>query len=199
MGWSDLRKGFGGFLASSGIPGVSGIGESMLSDEQNQWASDQAQRQMNFQKYMSNTAHQREVADLQKAGLNPILSAGGGPGASTPSGAALPGGAPTINQPDLMGYLISLKQLEQMDTKLGIEGARAAADIENKGSQTGLNKIKTVLSHKGVIRAELEQEASKIGKKVLERIKKSVRENPGQKMNNLNEGVWKAPLDITRD
>lgn len=57
-----------------------------ISRENNEWSAQQAQKQMDFQLMMSNTAHQREVEDLKAAGLNPVLSSGG-PGASTTSGA----------------------------------------------------------------------------------------------------------------
>lgn len=67
--------------AISGVFGLAG------QERQNAFNSAQASNQMDFQRHMSNTAHQREVQDLSAAGLNPILSGMGGAGASTPGGA----------------------------------------------------------------------------------------------------------------
>lgn len=63
--------------------------------ENNAWSAAQAQKAMDYQTYMSNTAHQREVADLKAAGLNPVLSAGG-TGATTSSGVAASAGQENI-------------------------------------------------------------------------------------------------------
>ena len=46
--------------------------------DNNAWSAQQAQKQMDFQAQMSNTAHQREVADLKRAGLNLFCCGGRG-------------------------------------------------------------------------------------------------------------------------
>lgn len=53
--------------------------------------AEQAQINRDWQEMMSNTAHQREVADMLKAGINPVLSVSGGNGATVTSGATASG------------------------------------------------------------------------------------------------------------
>ena len=69
------------------LGGLAGAGATIYAAERaNQTNKEIAKRQMQFQADMSNTAHQRQVADMRMAGLNPMLSAMQG-GASTPQGA----------------------------------------------------------------------------------------------------------------
>ena len=62
------------------------IGSQWGAERRNQMAIKAAREQMAFQERMSSTSHQRAIADLKAAGLNPILAARYG-GASSPGGA----------------------------------------------------------------------------------------------------------------
>lgn len=66
-----------------------GAGLTGAEQEANRFSAEEAQKQRDWQEEMSNTAYQRQVADMQKAGINPALMYGGAgaSGASTPSGA----------------------------------------------------------------------------------------------------------------
>ena len=70
--------------AASGYFGYQGQKATNIASAQ------QAQKQMDFQERMSNTAVQRRMADLKKAGINPILA--GSKEASSPAGQQAPVG-----------------------------------------------------------------------------------------------------------
>lgn len=80
---------------------------NQMTAANNAWSAEQAQIQRDWQERMSNTAHQREVADLLAAGLNPANSASSN-GASTPAGAK--GDTDTSGVASLMSYFMQTTQ-----------------------------------------------------------------------------------------
>lgn len=110
---SFLKTPIGGLVSGLAGPVVEGI-----------FSTNSAKKQMRFQERMSNTAHQREVADLRAAGLNPILSATGGMGASSPPGSK-------ADTPEVTRGVTSALQLRESLKNLQADTAKKIAEKTN--------------------------------------------------------------------
>lgn len=144
-----------------------------VADRNNAWSAEQAriqrdwqeiqnQKAMNFnsaeavknrewQQYMSNTAHQREIADLKAAGLNPVLSATGGNGAPVTSGATAQGvssaGAKGDTDMSATGAVMSwMANLLQAQTSILNTSVSAQASMAGAGMMAGAQQFAAQLS-----------------------------------------------------
>lgn len=124
--------------------GLGDVVDFVGQERANKANAKQAAKNRQFQERMSSTAHQREVADLRAAGLNPILSATGGSGASTPGG----GQATMLNSARGLGdrqraATIAKEQIKNLtaDTALKMTSSELGKSQIQKTHQEALNLI----------------------------------------------------------
>lgn len=99
----------------------------------------EAQKNRDWQERMSNSAHQREIADLKKAGLNPVLSITGGNGASVTSGSQASGTAAPVDTSVTDGIInMAIAQMNNATTMQRVametQNAMAIASMNNANS-----------------------------------------------------------------
>lgn len=127
-----------------------------MAQDQRAWSAQQAQLTRDFnseeayknrlwQEEMSNTAYQRQVADMIKAGLNPILSVYKGSGASTPSGSSASSSTPSgaSASPDtsiISGFVQLLSSGLKSMTDLASSSTSALANMANAEKLNEANK-----------------------------------------------------------
>lgn len=101
---------------------------------QNQFNEHMANKQMDFQKEMSSTAYQRAIADMNKAGINPMVAFANGniSGASTPSGSAAHSGSAILKGDNMFNGWLGKNTAKALDN-LASNTLHSREKMENLG------------------------------------------------------------------
>jgi hypothetical protein len=117
-----------------------------------------AREQMAFQERMASTAHQREVADLKAAGLNPVLSATKGQGAATPGGASI-----AVQNP-----MADLGRKMSKTVASALEFNRMKEDVKNVKQNTDTAKAVETKTKADTKATEINNQIAKVNKKIVD-------------------------------